>query len=296
MRQHSTTEPVSSAVFDARPTTRTSLADKVAVSEMLIGDAAASQCDAPPLAFVWALGRRLVECLALTRGQNVFDVCCGTGTTAMPAAQQVGSAGHVLGIDTGARLILRARARAAWLGFAQAQFQIGDFETTTLPMGGFDAVICAFGIGQASDPAGAVQMLWSQVRPGGVLAITVFARGLFHPADEKLAQSLAKYPKLAAVGRRCDELGSESALATLLEKAGVQPYRISTEPHAQALRAPEDWWSIVYASVYREALQGLEASAIEQLRHDQIRAIEKLHIDSVRTDALFAIARKPLTR
>lgn len=297
MTQRSITESAQRAVFDAQPTTRACLTDKVTVSESLIGEAAVNQSDAPPLAFVWDLSRRLVERLGLTRGQSVFDVCCGTGATAMPAAQRVGHAGHVLGIDGGARLILRARARAKWLGFTHAQFQVGDFETATLRFGGFDAVICAFGIAQSSDPAGAVQMLWSQVRPGGVLAIALFARGLFHPADDFLARYLTQqHLALATHSLRCNELGAERELATLLHNAGVSGFRISTEPCEQALRSPEDWWSILCASVYREALHGLEASAVEQLRHDQIRAIEELRIHSVRTDALFAIARKPLTR
>lgn len=297
MTYRSTAELTTAPSFEARPTTRTCLADKVAVSESLVSAAAVNQRDVSPLAFVWDLSQRLVERLALTRGQRVLDLCCGTGATSIPAAQRVGSEGRVLGIDSGARLIARARARASRLAFAQAQFQVDDFETTTLPVGGFDAVLCAFGIARASDPVAVLRVLWSQLRPGGALAIAVFARGLFHPADDFLVRSLAQqYPQFAVVRERADELGTEGQLAALLETSGVSGFLISTEPCEQQVRTPADWWSIVRASMYRDALSGLQPDVLERLRHEQIRAIEGARIHSVRTDALFVIARKPLTR
>ena len=297
MTQHSTTQSVPRAVFEARPTARTSLEDKVAASESLIDDIAVNQCDAPPVAFVWDLGQRLVERLALTRGQRVLDMCCGTGATSIPAARRVGQKGRVLGIDASARLVARARARASRLVYAQARFQIGDFETTTLPTGGFDAVLCAFGISRAIDPIAVLRVLWSQLRPGGELAIAVFARGLFGPAGDALVGSLGqKYPDIAMACQRCIAFGTEAKLDALLEASGVSDFRISAEPYEQPLRAPEDWWAIARGSIYRDALSGLADSALEWLREDQIRAIEDSHIHSVRTDALFAIARKPFTR
>jgi ubiquinone/menaquinone biosynthesis C-methylase UbiE len=72
-------------------------------------DAAADHFDDEPLAFWNRIGRRAVERLALPPGANVLDVGCGTGTSALPAAQVVGPNGSVIGVDLAARLLDLAR-------------------------------------------------------------------------------------------------------------------------------------------------------------------------------------------
>jgi ubiquinone/menaquinone biosynthesis C-methylase UbiE len=44
-------------------------------------------------------GVRLVERAAIPVGARVLDVGCGTGSSLFPAAEQVGTKGHVTGID-----------------------------------------------------------------------------------------------------------------------------------------------------------------------------------------------------
>jgi SAM-dependent methyltransferase len=56
----------------------------------------------------WAPG--LVERVALQPGERVLDVACGTGVVARHAAQQVGSAGHVTGLDLNPGMLAVARA------------------------------------------------------------------------------------------------------------------------------------------------------------------------------------------
>jgi len=52
----------------------------------------------------------------------------------------------VLGIDVAAPLLELARARAADEGLANIEFRSGDATRTGLPDGGFDAVVCVFGV------------------------------------------------------------------------------------------------------------------------------------------------------
>src|SRR5256714_3404114 len=42
-------------------------------------------------------------------GERIIDIGCGCGTTSVSLAQQVGSSGHVLGIDISAPMLARAR-------------------------------------------------------------------------------------------------------------------------------------------------------------------------------------------
>jgi len=76
-------------------------------------NAAADHYDDAANSFWGRFGRRTVERLALSPGARVLDVCCGSGASALPAAERVGPGGHVLGVDLAEELLTLARAKAA---------------------------------------------------------------------------------------------------------------------------------------------------------------------------------------
>ena len=134
--------------------------------------AAADHYRLPALSFWDRFGAATVSRLALPAGGTVLDLCCGAGASAIPAAHAVGTAGRVLGVDIAAPLLELARARAADEGLTNIEFRDGDATRTGLPDGGFDAVVCVFGVFFAPDMAAFVKEMWRLVRPGGMLAIT----------------------------------------------------------------------------------------------------------------------------
>jgi ubiquinone/menaquinone biosynthesis C-methylase UbiE len=135
----------------------------------------------------WNLfGAASVSRLQLAVGQAVLDLCCGAGGSAIPSAHAVGPAGSVLGIDVAEPLLELARVRSAREGLANAEFRCGDATSTRLPDGGFDAVVCVFGVFFAADMAAFVAAMWRLIRPGGQLAVTTWGPGLFEPANSVL--------------------------------------------------------------------------------------------------------------
>ncbi len=65
-------------------------------------NSAADHHDDAPLAYWDVIGRRTVDRLDLRRGFTVLDVGCGTGASALPAAERVG--GISSGRHDGARI------------------------------------------------------------------------------------------------------------------------------------------------------------------------------------------------
>ena len=142
-------------------------------------NAAADYYDDPANSFWERFGRATVERLQLPLNARVLDVCCGSGASALPAAEMVGPQGFVLGIDLAANLLELARTKAVKRGLMNTQFRIGDLLDMHLSDSQFDAVICVFGIFFIPDMQAAVRALWHAVRPGGKLAVTAWGPRFF---------------------------------------------------------------------------------------------------------------------
>jgi len=136
--------------------------------------ATADHFDDAALSFWDRFGRETVERVGLGRAARVFDGCCGTGASAIPAAHLVGDDGQVLGVDLAEPALALARVKAQQQGLANIEFRYGDIEHTGLPSASFDAVVCVFGVFFVPDMTAAVAELWRLVRPGGTLAVTVW--------------------------------------------------------------------------------------------------------------------------
>src|SRR5512139_3696745 len=89
--------------------------------------AAADTLDTLP--FWHHFGRRTVERLGLRPGARVLDLCCGSGASALPAAEMVGPTGSVLGVDLTDALVRQAHAKATALGLDQARFICASAES-----------------------------------------------------------------------------------------------------------------------------------------------------------------------
>ena len=83
-------------------------------------NAASDFYDHPVNTFWERYGRRTVSRLRLNAGGRVLDVCCGSGASAIPAAEAVGPRGFVLGVDLADNLLTLARAKAKDRGLASA--------------------------------------------------------------------------------------------------------------------------------------------------------------------------------
>ena len=77
----------------------------------------------------------------LRAGERVLDLGSGAGTDSLVAAQMVGPAGRVVGIDMTEEMLAKARAAAATMGFENVEFVGGEAERLPFPDESFDVVI-----------------------------------------------------------------------------------------------------------------------------------------------------------
>jgi ubiquinone/menaquinone biosynthesis C-methylase UbiE len=256
--------------------------------------AAADHYQREALSFWDRFGAATVARLPLAPGGTVLDLCCGAGASALPAARAVGSSGHVLGIDVAAPLLDLARARAAAEGLAQAEFLLGDATRTGLPDGGFDAVVCVFGVFFAPDTIAFTREMWRLVGPGGVLAVTTWGPGLFEPANSHFWHCVGEVePRLFRAWNPWDEITTPAALAGLFTGAGVPNPAVVAVAGQHHLDHPDRFWDVVLGSGYRATVDALSPEQRDRVRSDLLAELRAREVTSLRTDVVFGTAERP---
>jgi SAM-dependent methyltransferase len=207
----------------------------------------------------------------------------------------VGPQGHVLAIDLAERLLALGRAKATARSLPQVTFQIGDMERLDLPPQSFHAVICVFGIFFVSDMASLTGALWQLVRPGGQLAITTWGPRMFEPGSTLFWRAVQhERPDLYRSFQPWDRITDTTAVGRLLMEAGITETEITitTEAGTQALRSPEDFWTVALGSGFRGTIDQLEPNARERVRKEVVDGLREQRAATIETNVIYAIAHR----
>ncbi len=134
----------------------------------------------PVLFEPWA--ERLVAWAEVRPGDVVLDLAAGTGAVARAAARATGSAGRVIANDISPNM-LDFVARGRQPRAAVISTLLGPAADLELPDASVDVVLCQHGITFMPDPVAALREAVRVLRPGGVLALSVWASGRLEPFD-----------------------------------------------------------------------------------------------------------------
>jgi ubiquinone/menaquinone biosynthesis C-methylase UbiE len=257
-------------------------------------NAAAEYYDAPACGFWARAGRHTVERLSPAAGARVLDVACGSGASALAAAEAVGPEGSVLGIDLADRLLDLARAKAQVLGLGNTEFRVGDMTETGLADGSFDAVVCVLGIFFVPSMERQMAELWRMTRPGGgKLAITSWGPRVFAPAYDVFREHVRELrPDLDAVSHPWERISTPEALRQLFEDGGARPPEVAAENGWQLLKQPQDFWTMVLGSGVRRTLERLGPENSERVRDAVLDWVLRNGVDRVETNFLYAAAER----
>jgi SAM-dependent methyltransferase len=122
------------------------------------------------------VGEALLDRAALAPGEHVLDVGCGAGGVSLAAAARIAPGGSVTGIDISAALVAQAARRAAAANLpVPVRFLAADAARTPLPPAQADCLLSRFGTMFFTDPAAAFTHMHGLLRPGGRIALAVWA-------------------------------------------------------------------------------------------------------------------------
>jgi arsenite methyltransferase len=105
-------------------------------------------------------------------GQVVLDIGSGAGIDCFLAAEKVGPAGKVIGLDMTPEMIERARQNASEAGVTNVEFRFGDAEKMPVDDASVDWVISNCVINLSPDKPAVFSEIGRILRPGGRISIS----------------------------------------------------------------------------------------------------------------------------
>lgn len=130
-------------------------------------------------------GAELVDRIGVASGEQVLDLGCGDGTTALPAATR---GADVTGVDIAANLVAAGKRRAEEAGLANVRFEEGDAsDLAGIDNDRFDRVVSIFGAMFAPRPDDVAREMVRVTKPGGEIVM-----GNWIPGDPTLVAQILK--------------------------------------------------------------------------------------------------------
>ena len=129
---------------------------------------------------VWR--RHMVDAAAVSPGDTILDVACGTCDVTLEAARRMENQGRLIGVDFSFGMLELGAAKLRRLGNQCIQLVNGNALSLSFGDNWVDAVFIAFGIRNIMDRQGALEEFFRVLKPGGrvvVLELTTPESGLF---------------------------------------------------------------------------------------------------------------------
>jgi ubiquinone/menaquinone biosynthesis C-methylase UbiE len=165
----------------------------------------------------------LVEAVAARKAKRVLDIGCGTGSTTLAIARQVGSQGSAVGLDISEPMIALANERAGRESLPPS-FICADAQTHAFEPASFDMIVSRFGVMFFADPVRAFANLRRAASSGATLHTIVWRSPADNPFMTAAERAAAPFlPQLPA--RKADEPGQfafadRSRVHAILENSG----------------------------------------------------------------------------
>jgi ubiquinone/menaquinone biosynthesis C-methylase UbiE len=157
----------------------------------------------------------------LQPGEVVVDFGCGGGIDLILAAQKIGAAGKVFGVDFAPQMIERARQAVTEAGLTdRVELLVDDIEQLELPDGFADVVISNCVINLCPDKEAVYREAFRILKPGGRLAISdiVFT--------EKIESQLQERFKATWAGCLGGAIEEDDYFQMLQEKVGFSQVKV----------------------------------------------------------------------
>ena len=187
----------------------------------------------------------LLRAAELRPGERVLDVACGTGHVTRAAAELVGAAGAVTGVDIAPDMIEIAKSVPAPRG-ARIDWLICDAAALPIPDASVDVTLCQMGLMFMADRTAAVTEMRRVLAPSGRL--TINTPGRIPPFFEALERAIVTCisPDLGGFVSAVFSMHDPDGVTALLSEAGLRDASSTVSTTTLRLPAPAEFlWQYV---------------------------------------------------
>jgi ubiquinone/menaquinone biosynthesis C-methylase UbiE len=184
---------------------------------------------------------KLIQCLDVNKGDNVFDLACGTGVVTKKIKQKVGRRGYVVGGDTSITAIKTAKK---WVGVqTNLDFVNMDAENFSFSKQ-FDIITCQYALFFFPNAQKALKNIKKNLRKTGKLGITVHGAAEKVPFFNSIFDAVTKFiPDYTPPGSPdLDRFGTKTSLKKEVRKAGFSKIIVKNFEFKFNPGTFEDYW------------------------------------------------------
>ncbi len=235
-------------------------------------------------------GQRLVKVTGVEPGQRVLDVATGRGAVLFLAAECVGPAGEIIGIDLAEEMVRLASAEATRRGLA-AQIGVMDAEHLDFPDATFDRVLCGFGVMFFPDLHRALGEFRRVLKPGGRLGVSTWRVS----QGDDLVTVLAQLGLMQVGDAPALQFTDPERLERPVVAAGFADVRVLIDEATFCYTDAEQYWQNARGTGMRRWLDALDAAQRERARAaltEHLRPYQQSDGIHLAATALLAVASR----
>lgn len=222
--------------------------------------------------FFARIGARLVDHAGIRPGERVLDVGTGRGAVLLAAAERVGAAGRVVGIDLAPEMVEAAALEVERRGLAQAEVRVMDAENLDLPSEEFDAVLCNCSVQFLPDRARGAREFARVTRTGGRVAISAPAGGGpewgFQGELVRRYEAMAERPMLPAP--------PPVDVGGFLIAGGLSDVEVTEVVETFTFPDGETFWRWSWSQAMRRLYEALPQEALDRLGAELVGHVEAM--------------------
>jgi SAM-dependent methyltransferase len=225
--------------------------------------------------YIWETSRAVSEWMVReldpSPGDTVLELGAGPGDTGFAAAAVLGERGRLISTDFSPDMVEVARHRGAELGHRNVDYRVMDAERIELESDSVDGVLCRFGYMLMANPAAALAETRRVLRPGGRLALAVWAAAERNPwaaIGGRMLVERGHMPPPEPEAPGVFSMGSEERTRALLEGAGFTDARTQEIPVRFAFSDVDDYVSFAAetAGPFAMVIRGLSESERQTIK------------------------------
>ncbi|MHB1340004.1 MAG: class I SAM-dependent methyltransferase [Bellilinea sp.] len=247
----------------------------------------------------------LIGELNIPSGARVLDAATGRGALLLAAAEKVGPAGYVLGIDLAPNMVSETTAEIKTRGLQQAEVRLMDADQISFPSHSFDYILCGFALHFLDYPSLLIRFR-NMLMPGGWFA-TIHP---YVPTHDQ--QNFERWEWLFDLTREVfpadfeppaswvapNRLNKPELIESALSESGFENISITEAENTMYFVDESDWWNWEWSQGSRFWVEGMSPEGrakFKDVAFEKLKAMKTPKGIPILTGALLAIANAPLS-